>query len=211
MRVRSEGRPDPGTLLFVGNHVSWLDILSSGAAIGGVFVSRHDVKSWPLLGIFARLAGTVFLDRASLRSAVASSNAMIERVEQGIPVVFFPEGGAHDGSELRPFKAFLFGGIVDAGAAVQPFTIDYRHIGTDPVTPENRDLVYWYRPDQNFLSHARRILSLPRIDCVVRFHEPVRPPEESGKEGARIFAEQLHAKVAQGVPVWEQPQGQRDD
>ncbi len=203
IRVQVVGTVDPDTLLFVGNHVSWLDILTAGAAIGGVFVSRHDVANWPVLGIFARLAGTVFIDRTSLRSAVASSRAMVERVAIGIPVVFFPEGRAGDGAEVAPFKAFLFGGIVEEGTSVQPFTIDYTTIGRTPVTPENRDLVYWYRPDQDFLLHAWRLLSLRSVTCNVRMHPPHLPSADDDKrEAARRFSVELRKVVASGVPVW---------
>ena len=79
LRVKVAGHRSPQALIFVGNHVTYLDILVAGVGVGGVFVSRHDVKNWPVIGIFARLAGTVFLDRSSLRSAIQSSAGIMER------------------------------------------------------------------------------------------------------------------------------------
>ncbi|MCE2504365.1 MAG: 1-acyl-sn-glycerol-3-phosphate acyltransferase [Chlorobi bacterium] len=202
LHVRREGKRDPDVLIYVTNHVSWLDILTAGIAVSGVFVSRHDVKNWPGIGLFARLAGTVFIDRSSLRSAISSSNNIIERTEEGIRVLFFPEGRATSGDQVEPFKAFLFGGITEKRLAVQPLTILYTHIGRHPITPENKDQVYWYRTDQNFLSHAWQILKAPNLKATVLFHKSEAPPINPDREGLREFAERLRQKTAQGVPVW---------
>ena len=49
LRVRTEGMPLRRHVLFVSNHVSWLDILAIGGATGAAFVSRDDVERWPLV------------------------------------------------------------------------------------------------------------------------------------------------------------------
>ncbi|MGE3800968.1 MAG: lysophospholipid acyltransferase family protein [Candidatus Kapaibacterium sp.] len=203
LRTKIYGKPDRETLVFVANHVSWLDILTAGVAVSSVFVSRHDVKEWPGIGLFARLAGTVFIDRSSLRSAVESSQNIVERTGQGIRVVFFPEGKATDGEDVDPFKAFLFGGITERQVVVQPFTILYTEIGGQPVTPENRDLVYWHRSDQNFLSHAWEILQASSVRAEIHFREREAPPAEIGREGLRNYVAKLREKTAEGVPVWK--------
>ena len=156
----------------------------------------------PEIGLFARLAGTVFIDRSSLRSAIASSNNIVKRTGQKIRVHFFPEGKATSGDRVEPLKAFLFGGITAKGLAVQPLTILYTHIGEHSITPENRDYVYWYTPDQNFLSHAWYILKAPGIRASVIFREPEAPPIDPDRKGLREFVERLRQKTAEDVPVW---------
>ena len=47
-------------LVYVSNHVSWIDILVLNALLDIVFVSKNEVKSWPGLGILAILAKTIF-------------------------------------------------------------------------------------------------------------------------------------------------------
>lgn len=202
LRVRIEGRPAPGVLIFVANHVSWFDILVAGMSVSGMFVSRHDVKDWPLIGLFARLAATVFIDRSSLRSAVQSSRSIMLRARDGMRVVFFPEGGASSGDEVISFKPFLFGGIVEGGFAVQPFTIRYTHIGDAPVVPSNRDTIFWYRSDQNFLSQAWGILKLPCVRATAAFRQPLPPPKDNDRTSLRTFVEELRDRTAEGVPVW---------
>ncbi len=198
LHVSIHGRRSSKALVFVGNHVSYLDILIAGIAVGGVFVSRHDVKDWPVIGLFARLAGTVFLDRSSLRSAVVSSAALAERAGQGIRVALFPEGRTSNGDAVQDFKPFLFGAVVGAGVTVQPFAIRYAHIGTAPINESNRDLVLWYDPAPAFDSHGWQLLKLPCVRAVVRFMPDADPPAAASKDAVRQLAESLRDRVAEG-------------
>lgn len=202
LRINLQGERRKDVVIFVANHVSWLDILVLGSTVSGVFVSRHDVKDWPAIGIFARLAGTVFIDRSSLRSAVESSATIVTRAAAGIRVSFFPEGVASDGTDVLPFKPFLFGAIVEHGLAVQPLTIRFPRMGTTPVSPENRDIIYWHLPDQNILSHGWEVLKLRNVKATATFRDPVTPPDEAGREELRTFVRELRDRTAQGIPVW---------
>ena len=204
VRLALEGARDPEALVFVGNHVSWLDILTAGWGVSGVFVSRHDLANWPLIGIFGRLAGTVFINRESLRSAVETSTTIVTRTDQKIPVVFFPEGRAHDGSDVFPFKAFLFGAIAERQIKVQPITLRYTHAGGIPITPENRDSVYWYRSDQSFTGHIWGVLRLSSVQATLHFRVPERAAEEIDRSGLKEYVETLRVRVAEGIPVWEE-------
>ncbi|HVZ40856.1 MAG TPA: lysophospholipid acyltransferase family protein [Candidatus Kapabacteria bacterium] len=196
LHVRVVGKRQRDALVFVGNHVGYLDILVATIGVGGVFVSRHDVKDWPVIGLFARLAGTVFIDRSSIRSAVESSAGLAERAREGVRIALFPEGGTSSGDTVRDFKPFLFGAVSAAGFIVQPYVIHYTHIGNVPLTPENRNLVYWYDPAPPFHTHGWRMLKLPSVHATITFLEPVAPPRlESPRESARALAELLHQRV----------------
>jgi 1-acyl-sn-glycerol-3-phosphate acyltransferase len=190
--VRIEGRRDGRAKIFVGNHVSYLDIFIAGYATGGIFVSRHDVKDWPLIGWFARLAGTVFIDRSSLRSAIVSSHGIVERVDSGARITLFPEGGILPGPGVKAFKPFLLAAIAEEGHAVQPFAIVYRHADGRPVDAATRNRVEWH--DSSLLAHAWGIMGMSSVRVTVRFVEP-RRAVGSGSAVARQFAEDLRATV----------------
>src|SRR5664279_1682710 len=65
IRIRVVGEPvRDRAVLFVSNHVSWADILVIGSIAPVAFVAKHEVASWPVVGIAARLQRTVFVDRA---------------------------------------------------------------------------------------------------------------------------------------------------
>ena len=51
--------PAQGPLLLVANHISWLDILVMHAARPCRFVSKSDVREWPLIGTLATGGGTL--------------------------------------------------------------------------------------------------------------------------------------------------------
>src|SRR5258708_15386051 len=99
--------PIPSSGLLACNHLSYLDILVLGATTPCVFVSKCEVRRWPVFGWFASLAGTLFLRREK-RSDVARMTREMRRVlDEGQLVVLFPEGTSSDGSSVLPFKSSL--------------------------------------------------------------------------------------------------------
>ena len=64
IRVRVVGNPvRDRAVLFVSNHVSWVDIVVIGSIAPVAFVAKREVASWPLVGITAKMQRTVFVDR----------------------------------------------------------------------------------------------------------------------------------------------------
>ena len=62
--------PEPGHgLLLVSNHISWLDIPALHALVFCRFVSKSEVRRWPVVGRLASAAHTLYLQRASRRDA----------------------------------------------------------------------------------------------------------------------------------------------
>src|SRR3954468_19981952 len=104
--------------LVVSNHLSYLDIMIFGAVMRCVFVSRAEVKSWPVFGWLTSMAGTVYVDR-SRRSDTRNANEGISRaIQHGLPVVVFPEGMSSGGAEVLPFYPSLFEPAVENAVAV---------------------------------------------------------------------------------------------
>lgn len=200
LRVKTEGTRHPAAAVFIGNHFSYLDILVVGSAVGSVFIAQHGIRHWPVIGWFARLAGTVFINRSSVRSASASANIIKTRAGYGVRMAFFPEGGIKTTEgELGPFTAFLFGPVAESQLVVQPVAIGYAFIGKQRVTAQNFRQVYWcdHTP---FMRHGFRALGLPSIRVVVRFLNPAAPPPlGSGKDALRAYAAGLRSQVQQGL------------
>src|SRR5688572_24707330 len=63
LELHHRGAP-PNSGMIVSNHLSYLDILAYSSLVPCVFVAKREVASWPVLGLFARMAGTIFVDRA---------------------------------------------------------------------------------------------------------------------------------------------------
>jgi lyso-ornithine lipid O-acyltransferase len=115
----------PTSGLVVSNHLSYLDILLHAAAGSRIFISKSEVRSWPLFGWLARCGGTIFLVRGDRSSATETAIAIEYALRSGITVVFFPEGTSTDGTTLLPFHTFLFEPAVEAEALVTAAALSY--------------------------------------------------------------------------------------
>jgi lyso-ornithine lipid O-acyltransferase len=185
--------------LLVGNHLGYLDILVIASQLPCVFVSKSEVRSWPFIGNLLGAAGTILADRDRRHSAHQTMNEIRGVLEQGLPVVVFPEGTSSDGSRVLPFRSSLLEATSGSTWAAHPMAISYRGSGGDP----GRDICYW--GDATFLPHLtklaridplkatlaigqREIRGLPRKetatilrDEVVRLLDVMKPPPPSGE------------------------------
>ena len=97
----------PSSGLLVCNHLSYLDILLLSALAPCVFVAKREVKQWPVLGWFAKLAGTVFVHREQRAQAGQTVDQIETALQTGALVVLFPEGTSSGGESILPFKSAL--------------------------------------------------------------------------------------------------------
>jgi 1-acyl-sn-glycerol-3-phosphate acyltransferase len=117
--------PERGPMLLVANHISWLDILVMNAAYPARFVSKADVKHWPVLGALITGAGTLYIERESRRDAMRVVHQMADALKARDTVAVFPEGTTGDGRELLPFHANLIQAAISAHAPVMPVALDF--------------------------------------------------------------------------------------
>lgn len=114
----------PGSLI-VANHISWLDIYALNAARPMAFVSKAEVRDWPLIGWLSANTDTVFLRRGS-RGHAKIVNAEIDALLNAEKdVAIFPEGTTTDGTHLLNFHGALLQPAVETGRPVQPVAISY--------------------------------------------------------------------------------------
>ena len=120
------GTPRPGATLLVANHISWLDIAAIHAAAPQArFVSKSDVKHWPLIGRLVAGAGTLFIERESKRDALRVVHRVADALRAGDMVAVFPEGTTGAGRELLPFHANLLQAAVATEAPAQPVVLRF--------------------------------------------------------------------------------------
>jgi len=195
IELQMTGGPQPGAKMIVANHVSWLDIAAVHAvAPEARFVSKADVKHWPLIGRLVDFAGTLYIERASKRDALRVVHQAAAALEQGDTIAFFPEGTTGPGPELLPFHANLLQAAVATAATVQPLTLR------------------WHEPGQRFSESAQFIgtttlvQSLWRVLCARRL--AVRAqwlPAEAVVHGTerRVLAERLREQLSHALAADE--------
>ena len=113
------------SILFVSNHISWVDILIVLSLYKVIFVSKEEVKFWPFVGYLARKCGTLFIRREKLRDALRLNHEIAELLHANQKVLVFPEGTTSAGGGLLPFHSSLLQPAIDCDALVIPITVSY--------------------------------------------------------------------------------------
>lgn len=170
MRVEISGTPLSSHVLFVANHMSWLDIMLIAGATGAAFVSKGDVARWPVIGWLSGLNNTIFVERAERGAVRGQADALRTALATGQPVALFPEGTTEGGAAVLPFRASLLSSLVPPlpGVKLQPIAIDYGAAGHD---------IAWVG-DERAGANARRVLSRRGTARVkMRFLAPIDPQE----------------------------------
>jgi 1-acyl-sn-glycerol-3-phosphate acyltransferase len=191
-RVRRIGAPQPGAVLFVANHVSWLDIELMHSQRIMSFVAKAEIARWPLVGWLATRAGTIYHQRGSAHSLGAVMERVVARLREGMAVGVFPEGGTGPGDRVKTFHARIFQVAADAGVIVQPVALCYGDGGC-------MDLRVPFAPKESFFANFVRLLGGPSLEASVHFLEPV-PLSDDGR---RQTAENARTRIAQalGLPA----------
>lgn len=183
-RIRVFGEPLPGPVLFVANHISWLDIVLLDSARPVSFVAKAEIGHWPLIGWLAARSRTIFHRRGNTDSLQAVMTRVVERLREGEPVGVFPEGGSGRGGRVGTFHARIFQTALDAAVPVQPVALRYGRNGRqDPRVP--------FAAGEKFLPNFLRILGGPRLDAELHFLPPVTPTPDARRQ----MAEEARARI----------------
>ncbi len=184
--------PIPTRGLLVTNHLSYLDILAIAAVTPAVFVSKADVRGWPLFGWLASLAGTVFVDRER-RTHVGQVNDEIQQaLDEGALVVVFPEGTSSDGTTVLPFRTSL---LEPAARSRHPIATGWLHYElTDG--DARQEACYW--GDHTFFPHLVNLTRKKSVQATIRFGSFQKQTEDRKELARQLQAEVVKLKEGCG-------------
>jgi 1-acyl-sn-glycerol-3-phosphate acyltransferase len=184
LEVHTRGSfPEP-PVFAVANHISWLDIPALASVTPVCFVSKVEIRHWPLFGWLVAKAGTLFIERGGKNAANQVAEQITWYLRRGQSVLVFPEGTTTGGRGVRRFHPRLFGAALHVDAPVQPIALCYPHPqGVNPMVP----LV----GGSPFLIHALRVLGERRIEVEVNFCTPLT----TKRANRRALAEQTQAEI----------------
>ncbi|HAJ57740.1 MAG TPA: hypothetical protein DCL35_08290 [Candidatus Omnitrophica bacterium] len=189
-----------GTGVFlVSNHLSYVDGFILGSLFPVIYVSKSDLKNWPLIGLMSDFSGTLYIDRNRKNHIAEYIGVIAETLSAGANVLFFPEGTSSNGDSLLPFKAAFFEAPLAAGAPIVPAAIIYSSVDGEPVGKNNRDRVYWHG-DMTFADHFFRLLSCSRVDVEVRISPAIILKDEGDRGPLRKRAcESAYEAILKGI------------
>lgn len=180
--VELRGRAPDGGML-VCNHVSYLDMPALTAATEMVFLSKAEVRRWPLLGVIAHAGGTLFIHRERRTDVASLGPEFVPVINEGVVLTLFPEGTSTGGDHVLPFHSSLFAPAAQHGWPVTPAFLHYEVEGGSV----EHEVAYWR--DMTFLPHFLNLLGKRRVRAFITFGEPLRNHDR------KALARGLHAAV----------------
>lgn len=184
LQVQCYGERVTGPTLFVANHISWLDVFALLSIFSVIFISKQEVKKWPVVGWLARRVGTLFMRRGQFEASALASNAVVNSLFNHSNVLFFPEGTCTDGTYVKRFHARMFQAAIETGVPVQPIALRY------PLGSRVNSVVP-FLGDETFLANLWRILGEEKLYIEVWFC----PPVLAHKKKRRELADYAQAQV----------------
>ncbi|MGK2933959.1 MAG: lysophospholipid acyltransferase family protein [Gemmatimonadaceae bacterium] len=133
--------------IFVGNHVSWFDVLASATVLPrGKYVAKAELFRIPVFGQAIRWVGMIEIERENRKAAFESLERAAAKIRAGNPVVMFAEGTRGEEYALRPFKKGPFVLAITAGVPVVPMviygTIERMRRGSWKITPGTIEVTF---------------------------------------------------------------------
>ena len=185
LTVRGTIRKSP--VFVVANHISWLDIVIIASVLPVSFLSKVEVRKWPVVGTLAAKSGTLFIHRGSKSGALEAKRLMQERLSAGHSVASFPEAKATDGTVVHTFYPRLFAAAIETKSVIQPAALRYPHDqGVNPIVP--------FVDNRNLVKHAFRIMSAKRTAAELTLCEPI-PSEDQQRKELALLARNSIAEV----------------
>lgn len=185
-RVTVRGQAPTSPFLLISNHISYVDIFLLSAFTPGRFVSKAEIRGWPVAGAMCRTVDIIFVDRRRRRDVTRVGEQIDAALADGDPVILFPEGTSTPGNEVGPLRPSLLAPAAGQELPVQWAVVRYQ---TPPdEQPAFLSVAWW--GEMPLVPHAPDLLKLPRIDAEIVFgDEPVRSADR--KELARLLRQRM--------------------
>ncbi len=155
----------PRKALLFSNHSSVLDIFAYSSIFPVRFVSRSDIRKWPLIGWMAEQLGIIFLNRKSGHSLLESISRAKKEIDEGANVLVFPEGTSSDGTSILPIKS-SFLSLTESGTRTEIYFIQYDQVNGKNFHPKELPRLY-YANDVTLFSNILYIMGRKQVDVKI--------------------------------------------
>lgn len=175
-------------VVLTANHISWVDIFAIHSVYPVRFVSKAEVRRWPVFGWLAAKTGTLFLMRSSRKQTAAIGQEMEDVLTTGDSLGLFPESTTSDGTSILPFRTSLLQAAVNRETAFLPVALQYRLEGGEynPHVP--------FIGDMSFAHSLARVLAAPPSFVEIRIGTLVIPAGRHRRDLA-LHLEQITASL----------------
>ena len=197
--------------VIISNHFGYLDGIILGSLFPVIFVSKREVKSWPLVAQWMTLCGTVFINRQKKGLIPLAVKEINRKLKQEANILLFPEGAATNGERMLPFQTAPLAAPLRSRAIIVPVTLAYQSIEEQPVSAANRDLIYCYG-DMAFAPHFLKLLTLRQVEVRVTIQPKVECSRyEDNSAGRKRLAEDCYKRILGRVSKRDYAQEEDED
>ena len=190
--IEGEVPPDAASVVFVPNHVSWIDVFFISSIHPTRFIAKSEIREWPVAGWIAESVGTIFLHRGRRHDIGRINDIVHAALTNGDCVGLFPEGTTTDGDHLLKFHSSLFEPAVANSARVHPVAIRYE----EPDGTLCRAAAYV--GELTFAQSMGLVIRKPRIIARIRFASPIEAGGMTRRELAAVTADSVASLL--GLP-----------
>ncbi len=165
-------------IILVSNHVSYLDIFLLAALYRTLYVSKIEVKYYPLIGQIAWLIGVIFLKRSSQEERHKLIRIIANESNNRI-LTIFPQGTTSSIANPLPFKAGIFKTIeINHKIILIPVTIHYKE----------DEQIAWTQ-EQLLFDNVKSVCSMDQIHVKVTVHEKISITDYQNKSISELCAD----------------------
>jgi 1-acyl-sn-glycerol-3-phosphate acyltransferase len=188
IKVYRNELPANKNFILMPNHRSYLDIFIVAALTPAAMVGKEELKKWPFGKLGVKVTNSILVDRSEIKSLVKTMNKIKAAVNQGIPVILFPEGTTHIGPLTKPFKNGSFQIAANANIPVIPMAIHYKDINDA-----------WVGND-TLLRHFFRQMGKPVTKVFIQYGTPIsgsdyKQTQQQTKAQIDLMLQQIIAKI----------------
>ncbi len=165
-------------VIYVSNHTSYLDILALGTFLKGIFIAKSEIAGWPIFGFLSKLQGTYFIERKP-SAAIKQKEDIRDYLNDGVRLLFFPEGTTNNGFDILPFKSSLFGAtlhpdIMGKAPIIQTISLKYYRKDGSIITQQSEmDDIAWYLDTHELTPHLWAFLKTKGITANLHFGDMI--------------------------------------
>jgi 1-acyl-sn-glycerol-3-phosphate acyltransferase len=195
------GKPTITTTLYVSNHISWMDIPLLASIVDPHFLSKAEVRSWPIIGWVGAKAGTLFIKRGSRSAAESAHHEMVQCLKAnetgatGHSVLFFPEGTTSNGVDILRFRPRLFDAAITTQRPIQPIVLYYSDSthGVNPKVP--------FVGKQSLIANIWDLLGERKINVTVQFLTAIDTATFNRKDLAELSEKRIRKCLTQLLKI----------
>jgi 1-acyl-sn-glycerol-3-phosphate acyltransferase len=204
IHVRKSGKQKyyKNPVLYVGNHLSYLDVLVIGQCYPTIFITSIDMGERKSEGWLTSNAGSIYVERRKEKLTLNILKKNIDDIKKtilkGCPLCIFPEATSANGGKELIFFSSLFSSVEFTETTIVPFAIIYTEIDGEQLSKKNESIIYFYK-GQHFVPHIKRLLYYKNIKVKINFLNSFSAKNKNRKQICNhckeIIMEGINARV----------------